>query len=364
MIASILSVATAVPPHAYLQEDLAKRVPEVFGLSQEKAELAAKIYQNSAITKRHSVFSDLNYPPEQWEFLGPDYPQTVPGMSDRNAVYKREAPKLAEQAARQALEAWGGERSSITHVISVSCTGVLAPGIEFHLMQKLGLSPSVNRLGVNFMGCFGAIKALSVARAFALENPDNRILLVCTELCSLHVQSGDTTDTLMGNCLFGDGSAAAIIGADPKGTESPLWHIQRFHSVGFPNTLDKMSWEAGDTGFLMRLSRQIPVLIGRQIAAFKDSLLLHEVTAEQCNWAIHPGGKSIIQAIEQSLRLRPEQTQASWTTLNHYGNMSSATFLFVLELLARQPRRQQWTAGVGFGPGLSAEGILLRDCLC
>lgn len=354
----ILALSTAVPPHIYWQKDLAKMASSLFGLNKDNAEYANRIYTNSAIEKRHSVFDDLHKTPEQREFLGAQYPDIIPGMSDRNIRYKKEAPQLAEQAARQAMESWGGDPSQITHVISVSCTGVMAPGIEFLLMQNLGLPPSVNRLGINFMGCFGAIKGLSVARAFAQENPANRILLVCTELCTLHIQTDNDGETIVGHSLFGDGSAAAIIGSKPIDQKNPLWEIHRFYSLGFKNSLDKMSWEAGDKGFLMRLSHTVPVLIGRQIQEFKEGLL-KEIHADQCDWAIHPGGKSILQAIEKKLNLNRDQTEASWKTLNDYGNMSSATFLFVLDLLSRQEKRHEWTAGVSFGPGLSAEGILL-----
>lgn len=360
----ILALSTAVPPHIYLQEDVAKMAIAIFGLDKAKAELTNRIYLNSAIEKRHSVFDDFLKPREEWEFLGSQYPEIVPGMSGRNIRYKKEAPKLAEQAARQALELWGGDPSKISHIISVSCTGVMAPGIEFHLMQNLGLSPSVNRLGINFMGCFGAIKGLSVARAFAQENPANRILLVCTELCTLHLQADDDGETILGNSLFGDGSAAAIVGSNPNESENPLWEIHRFYSLGFQNTLDKMSWEASDTGLVMRLSHTVPVLIGRQIKEFKEGLLKDDVHSDQCDWAIHPGGKSILQAIEKRLNLEPHQTKASWKILNDYGNMSSTTFLFVLDLISRQTIRHEWTAGVGFGPGLSAEGILMRKPKC
>lgn len=360
MSANLLALATAVPPHVYTQEEIARKSIDVFSLNQEKAEVVNRIYQNSSINQRYSIIEDFHKPREEWDFWGSQYPQTVPGMTSRNMRYKQEAPKLALEAAKQALKRWGGDISQITHVISVSCTGVIAPGIEFLLMQELGLSSTVNRLGVNFMGCFGAFKGLSVARAFALENSKNRILLVCTELCSLHLQADQDGETLLANSLFGDGAAAAIVGADPQSAENPLWEIVRTHSLGFKNSLDKMSWEASDRGFLMRLSHTVPVLIGRQIKEFVEDLLTKEIEITQCDWAIHPGGKSIIQAVERALQLQPDLTKCSWETFANYGNMSSATFLFVLDHLSQQAERRSWTAGVGFGPGLSAEGILLR----
>lgn len=360
MPASILALATTVPPHIYSQEETADKAIAILSIQHEKAEFLKRIYQNSAIQKRHSIIEDFLKPREEWEFWGAQYPKTVPGMSARNHRYKEEAPKLALEVAKKVLEKWGGDVSHITHIISVSCTGIIAPGIEFYLMQDLGLSYQVNRIGINFMGCFGAFKGLSVARAFALENPNNRILLVCTELCTLHLQADQDVETIMANSLFGDGAAAAIIGSDSKLDENPLWEIVRTHSLGFKNSFDKMSWEASDHGFFMRLSHTVPVHIGRHIKEFINDLFKESVAIEECDWAIHPGGKSILQSIERALELKPDQTNSSWETLSNYGNMSSATFLFVLDHLASQSTNRAWTAGLGFGPGLSAESILLR----
>lgn len=363
MNAAILALGTAVPSYVFSQEEIANKTISVMALDEEKKQLLNRIYQNSAIEKRHSVVEDFKKSREEWEFWGTDYPQTVPGMTKRNLRYKQEAPKLSEEAARQALERWGGEASRITHVISVSCTGIIAPGIEYYLMQNLGLHPTVNRLGINFMGCFGAFKGLSVARAFTQEDPNARILLVCTELCSLHLQADHDGETILANSLFSDGSGAVIIGANPQAGEKPLWDMIRTRSEGFKNSIEKMSWEASDRGFLIRLSHTVPVLIGRNIKGFIDDLLTTDVTSEQCDWAIHPGGKSILQVIEKTLQLKPDQTQCSWDILSRYGNMSSATFLFVLNELSHQVNQRSWSAGVGFGPGLSAEGILLRRSL-
>lgn len=360
MNASLLALSSIVPPHAFPQEEIADRFIDFFSIDPEKSSALKKMYENSAIKKRHSVIGDFNLSREKWDFWGPDYPKTIPGMSKRNDTYKIEAPKLAIRVARKAIEEWGGALSEITHIISVSCTGVIAPGIEYLLMQELGLPATANRLGINFMGCFGAFKGLAVARAFALENPNHRVLLVCTELCTLHLQADLDQETLVGNSIFSDGAAAAIIGTHPREGEVALWDIIRTHSLGIENSLDKMSWEASDRGFLMRLSAKVPVLIKRRIEAFADDLLKGAVPPGECDWAIHPGGKSILQAVERALDLKPDQTQASWETFGNYGNMSSATFLFVLDLLARQPHRRRWSAGIAFGPGLSFEGILLQ----
>lgn len=360
MSAHILALSTAVPAHCYSQKEVAEKVISIFQMDNDKGEAAKRIYLNSAIEKRYSVIPDFLYERDRWEFWGPQYPRQVPGMTQRNNIYKDEAPKLAEEAACKVIKKWGGDPSEITHIISVSCTGMMAPGIEFHLMQKLGLSPAVNRLGINFMGCFGAFKGLAVAKAFASENKKNRILLICTELCSLHLQAKPDLETITGHSLFADGAAGAIIGAQPDQKENSLWEIIKTQSVGFQKSLDKMSWEAGDQGFIMRLSPEVPVLIKRQIKQFSEDLIGKEIPIKEADWAIHPGGKSILQAVEKALNLSLEQSQSSWDILKEYGNMSSATFLFVLDRLSLKDKLHPWTIGLGFGPGLSAEGILLK----
>lgn len=333
---------------------------EMLSISDQKSESFLKLYRNSGIDTRYTVLSDFLTDRSKWNFFDQNFPQSTPGMSKRNEIYRKEAPLLAKKAASQALDEWGGDPNEITHVISVSCTGMIAPGIEFGLVQALNLKRTVNRLGINFMGCFGAFKGLAVARSFALDNPTHRILLVCTELCSLHFQAELTMDNMLGSLLFADGAAAAVVGASPKLNEKSLWEIRKGSSLGLDDTLDKMSWEASDQGFVMKLSSKVPALLKRTIHPFVDSLLGAGLKPIDCDWAIHPGGKSILQAIEKAINLDKEQTQASWKTLADFGNMSSATFLFVLDHLHRQKSARKWTAGIGFGPGLSIEGILLH----
>lgn len=358
---TILSVGTAIPPHVFPQDEAMEKFIEILDLNPEKSNILRKLYQNSAIDQRHSVTGDFKKERSEWHFWGSDYPKKVPGMSQRNEVYKREAPKLAYEAAKKAIERWGGDPSAITHVISVSCTGMVAPGIEFDLTQMLKLNPAVNRLGINFMGCFGAFKGLSVAKAFAMEDPGHRILVVCTELCSLHLQADLDPETTVANSLFADGSAAVIVGQKPQPQERPLWAIEKIHSLKLDNTRDKMGWEASDRGFLIRLSHTVPVHVGRSIKTFVDQLIPNTLSIQECGWAIHPGGKSILQAIEKALSIDREKTQASWDILAKYGNMSSATFLFILEHLLQQNDRTPWLVGLAFGPGLSMEGMLLKE---
>jgi predicted naringenin-chalcone synthase len=357
---SILALSTAVPSHAFSQKEIAEKIIDILATDPEKTETIRQLHHNSAIETRYSVIPDFTKERSEWNFWGENFPKIIPGMGKRNDLYKAEAPKLAYEAARKALDAWGGDPKSITHIISVSCTGVIAPGIEFDLMKKLNLNFNTQRLGINLMGCFGAFKGLSVAKAYAKENPKNRILLICTELCSLHFQVEQTIDNMLANSLFSDGAAAVVVGAEPTPNETSLWEIYNQGSVGLDNSLEKMMWEASDHGFVMKLSHRVPAILNRQIAPFIESLVNAKFLYTDCDWAIHPGGKSIIQAIERSLNLQEGLTQASWDTLANYGNMSSATFLFVLNRLIELKSTKKWTVGVGFGPGLSVEGIVLH----
>jgi predicted naringenin-chalcone synthase len=360
MNASILGLGTAVPENILWQHKFATLMEEFLAADSLVGAKLQQLQAHTAIEKRHLAQADFLHPRQQWHFWGERYPQEVPTTSTRNKAFQKLAPQLACKAAAEAIDAWGGDPKAITHVISVSCTGLYAPGLEFDVQHHLGLKPTTCRLGINFMGCYGAFKGLAVAKSFALENPRNRILVVCTELCSLHLQIKKDLETLTGNAIFADGASAIIVGGSALKTETPLWDIVDNGSYSFENTKDKITWEPGDQGFVMRLSAHVPVLLKKHSLPFVQSILKDNVDKDACDFAIHPGGKSILQAMEKSISLSPDQTFASWETLANYGNMSSATFLFVLQHLMRQHTPKPWTLGLGFGPGLGIEGILLR----
>lgn len=361
-MSSILALSTALPPYRFFQREVADLFIQMFSLEGDKAASLKKLYENSNIETRFSVVPDFTKERSSFNFLSSDYPKKRPGTNLRNQIYKREAPKLAYEAALKALESWGEDPKRITHVVFVSCTGMVAPGIEFDLMKRLQLNPTVNRFGINFMGCFGAFKGLSLADSFVKENPHHRVLVVCTELCSLHIQADQTLDNMLANSLFSDGAAAVVVGADVRDSKKPLWRICKKGSFGLEGTEDKMSWEATDEGFVMQLSHTVPVLLARQIEPFVTSQLMESHSIEECEFAVHPGGKSILQATEKALKLKEKTMKASWNTLAKFGNMSSATFLFVLKELLEEENKKRWTLGLGFGPGLSIEGLLLERC--
>jgi len=344
---SILGLATAVPKYIHRQESIALQIAEKMGLPEEKWEKLVRIFGRSKIEQRYAVvpsFKDGLYAPD-----------AAPTTFERNELYKSEAPDLSERAARAAIEDWGEDPKEITHVIAVSCTGIMAPGIEFLLVDRLGLDRGVDRIGLNFMGCFGAFRGLSVAKALAAADPKNRVLLVCTELCSLHCQYNQTSENFVANALFADGSGSAIIGQDEG-----HWRLVNQRQLAIEDSLDEMTWTAGDTGFLMRLTPQVPKRIGEEIVPYTTALLGGRTTFHECDWAVHPGGKAVLEKVEKACELGEDQLDASWHTLANYGNVSSATLLFILRRLLDKKASNEWTVGLGFGPGLSIEGLLLQ----
>jgi len=356
MSAHILSIGTAVPPFSHSQEAIGKAMDSRLHLEEGKRKKLQKIYKYSSIRTRHVAFDRfLDEEGERFFSL-----EARPKIGERNVLYKKYALPLALRAAEQALDVSGVEREKITHVISVSCTGVFAPGLEFSLIEQLGLNRHVERFGINFMGCFGAFRALAAASALAKEDPSHLILIVCTELCSLHFQPDTSWDALIANALFSDGAAAAIIGNQ---YDRSVFEIVRKKAFSIPNSFDAMQWEAKDEGLCMRLSEKVPSHIKGEIRGFVNGLLSGISSIEECDWPIHPGGKAILLQLEQELMLERKQTAPSWDVLSAYGNMSSATFLFVLSELMKRPanERAPFAVGLGFGPGLSLEGIVLRN---
>ncbi len=358
MIPSILAIGKAIPPYSLSQLELAALLSDLMQLSDEESWILERIYKNSAIDRRFSVLSDFMQAKNRYQG------GRVVGMSERNELYKREAPILAENAARNAFQQWGGSLNEITHVISVSCTGLISPGIEYFLARQFDLAPDVSLLGVNFMGCFGTFKALKVASKIAKDNPKNRVLLVSTELCSLHFKPYGDIESIVIQSLFADGSAAVIIGSEPEGHERALFNIIDEKSYFIKNTMDEMTWNASDEGFDMKLSQRVPSLINEHIFQFATQFIDPLIKLDQYEWAIHPGGKSIIEAIEKSLSLDRSQTISSWNILQHFGNLSSATFLYVLEDIQNRRDSKEHVIGLGFGPGLSIEGLKLQQISC
>jgi len=321
------------------------------------------------------------------------------GYHGSGVLSKEEAEKVNEKLKRGGTEtkdetyryanlsslAQAHVERTITHVVAVTCTGVIVPGLEFYIMQALGLPLSTQRLSIQFMGCFGCVSGIRCASALAAEDPRNRVLVVCTELCTLHLQLNDKVDNLIATSLFGDGSGAFIVGCDPSPRERPLYAIHGCSSFVIPDTINHMAWEMTKTGLKIGLAKEIPGEIFNNIGEFVDAMLRNapdnedgrmRVSIRDCNCAIHPGGPLIVNTIQDVLGLDPvadghgngkidmdAPTAETWAILREYGNISSATLVFVLDRIRDNPKkRYRWTPTIAFGPGLSIEGALLKAC--
>ncbi|TWU38772.1 Alpha-pyrone synthesis polyketide synthase-like Pks18 [Novipirellula aureliae] len=282
-----------------------------------------------------------------------------PTTGQRSKAYRIHAAKLAIDAAMDALSQCEIAADSITHLVTVSCTGFQAPGVDVALISALGLPATVSRTHVGFMGCHGAINGLRIAKAFADSVPDARVLLVAVELCSLHQQYGWNHDRIVSNALFADGAAAIVGSVGEIGRRQSAIELQDSYSLIIPNTEAMMSWEIGDHGYEMFLSAEVPDIIrhatndalSKWLA--KSGLTLSDIRS----WAIHPGGPRILDACSDALNLQACDLESSRSVLSRCGNMSSPTVLFVLKELLDAGRSAP-TLMLGFGPGLAMEAAI------
>jgi predicted naringenin-chalcone synthase len=279
----------------------------------------------------------------------------LPGTARRMDVYAAAAPDLALSAIH-ALAATA-ELGTITHLVVASCTGFVAPGIDQIMARRLGLAGSVERLLIGFMGCYAAVAALRSARHIVRSDPQARVLVVAVELSTLHLQEVRELEPLLAMLQFGDGAAAALVSADPVGfaLEAPF-------ATTLPDSEELIRWDITDRGFAMHLSGEVP---GRIAAALADRDLALAATggrdpAEVDGWAVHAGGRSILDAVERALHLPGEALATSRRVLEEFGNMSSATLMFVLARLLQGPPIERGVA-LAFGPGLAAEGFRFRS---
>lgn len=349
--AHINRIATAVPSHdahstylRFARTLLEPRVRAVFDRMVEKAQIEHRysVLRPAADPEGPSVDRDGVYTRGRF-----------PTVAQRMQLFEKHAPVLAvETVAKLDL---GAEASRITHVIVTSCTGMYAPGLDLELVEQCGLDPSVERTMVGFMGCYAAITGLKLARHIVRSAPDARVLLVNLELCSLHLQETHDIERMLAFLLFGDGCAASLVSADPIGLA-----IDRFHAALMPDTGQLITWKVRELGFDMFLSGRVPAAISRGLQTVAGAILDGASPEAIDLWAVHPGGRSVLDAVERGLALAPAALDASRSVLERFGNMSSATVMFVLQSLLATATSGQRGCAMSFGPGLTAETMLFR----
>lgn len=376
MVVTLRALQTAVPPTVLVQEavrDVFASQPDLSRLGQR---LVSTAFNASGIETRYSVIEELslNQPPGEHDFF--DSATGLlrrPGTKLRNELYIQQATPLFVEAARRALDACPGiEAADVTHVVTVSCTGFYQPGPDYMLVRELGLAASVQRYHLGFMGCYAAMPALRTARQFVEADPNAVVLVVSAELCTLHLRSSNDPDEIVASSLFADGAAAGIVSARPPAEGEMAFTLDRSETVLTPVGESDMAWKIGDNGFEMVLSSYVPHIIDEHIGSALVPLFAPEPVLATAlaagaageavqHWAIHPGGRSILDKVEQKLGLSEAQLVPARDTLRDYGNMSSATVLFVLKHILEAPDTAagERVLAMAFGPGLTVETGLL-----
>ncbi len=317
--------------------------------------LLKAIYEKVAIDQRYSVFSEV--PVHGQTFFDDFFKAHAPGTGERMLCFEKHAPGLVHRAAAKAMETAAVSREDIGHLVSVSCTGLAAPGFDIAMIWSLGLSPSVSRTHVGFMGCHGVFNALRVASALCNDRPGQDALVASVELCSLHFRDGWDLREMLGNALFSDGAAAAVVSARKRSPED--WRIAAQGSFIVPDSEDAITWRVGDEGFEMTLSPKIRQLIKVFLGPWlKEWLAEQGLTMDRIrSWAVHPGGPGVLDSVEEGLNLPKDALRTSREILRSFGNMSSATVLFILEEFLRRKGGTPCLS-LGFGPGMTIEAAL------
>ena len=361
MSSFISSIGTAVPKNRLSQKTIGEFMLRHLGTTPEIKRTIELMYRASGISYRHSVLSDFGKTLDAYSFFPKDQNlDPFHTVSKRMQLYKREALLLAKQAVDDCLPK--EQLSDITHLITVSCTGMYAPGLDIELIEELSLKTNIQRTAINFMGCYAAFNAIKVANSIVKASPDSKVLIVAVELCSIHLLKNTTEDAILSNALFGDGAAAVIIE-----NNSPRLGLELCGFFADVDTSGKeaMGWNIDDFGFDMKLSSEVPLVIKRGIKELTHKLLSQfDLKSDQIkHFAIHPGGRKILKVIEEELGISEGENKNAYHVLKNYGNMSSPTVLFVLKELMQQIDEKNLGDKVlsfAFGPGLTMESMLLK----
>jgi len=353
--AYINAIGTAVPPHNV--HDAFHGMIDHMLDDRRKRAVYQRMAQRSGIERRYSFIEPNGAREGSSDEASQLYkPHHFAGTQRRMELYELWAPELALKAIERLDADIAGQ--GITHVIVASCTGFVAPGLDQILIQRTGIAASAERTLVGFMGCYAAVSALRLAHHIVRSTPEARVLVVNVELCTLHLQETSEVDELLAMLLFSDGASAALVTAEPRGIA-----LTDFRAAAIPGSSDLITWRIGDHGFAMHLDGQVPNRIAEALASERTrnddgGILRGQASADYDLWAVHAGGRSILDAVERGLELPPEALAPSRGVLRENGNMSSATLMFVLQRMMAQPRepdRPRLGLAMAFGPGLAAE---------
>ncbi|HEX2494972.1 MAG TPA: 3-oxoacyl-[acyl-carrier-protein] synthase III C-terminal domain-containing protein [Steroidobacter sp.] len=346
--ATIAATATAVPPHLLTREDVKTYIRKVFDIGDRRLDAMMTIIDNAQVRQRHAIFPV-------------EYIVTRRSLEKTSAEYQHHSVALGRQAAEACLATAGMTASDIDLIITVSCTGFMIPSLDAHLINLMGFRSNVRRLPLTELGCAAGAMALAQAWEFVRAFPGRTVLIVSVELPTLTFQGGDSSQAnLISSVLFGDGAAAAIVtGRSVRGPQ-----IVDAETYTFPSSLDAMGFDLRDDGFHIVLSKDVPQMIRDRIRQLADDFLRRSCLTREniAAYILHPGGQKLLSYVEQELGLCHCETELSWQVLAEYGNLSSATILFILHacLTRNRVKSGEYGLAAAFGPGFSSELLLLR----
>ncbi|MES2005833.1 MAG: type III polyketide synthase [Bacteroidota bacterium] len=357
-MADIISIATAVPDFCHKQSDILHFMQEIYELDDTDKRKLKFLYDHSGITTRYSVIEDYGIESAYRSFIPEEKGADFPSLEQRMDVYDIESVVLSVKAIDDCLRDIIPS-SAITHLVTVSCTGMRAPGLDLAIMEEMELSPDIFRTSVNFMGCYAAIHALKMAKMICDSTANANVVIVCTEICTLHFQKEFTEDNAASSLLFADGCAAVLVSNCIQRTNT--LSLRGFYSHVAQKGKTDMAWQLSGKGFLMTLSSYVPQLILEDISALVTAAVKHQQLSltDITHWCIHPGGKRILDLIQKQLALSEKDLSFSRNVLARYGNMSSPTVLFVLkEMMQKISDVPATVLGMAFGPGLTMETFI------
>ncbi len=363
----IQAIGTAVPKHKISQAHHASIIEAANGISREERLVLKTVYGRSGIQYRYSVLGEFEQNDKAEHLLfhpSGDFPETP--VSERMNIYEEHAADVCGEAVNDCLAQLPSlEKKEITHLITFSCTGMYAPGLDIQLVERLGLERNVERTCINFMGCYAAINAMKSAYYIAKAEPDAVVLIAGVELCSLHYRKSNDPFQVVANAIFGDGAAAAIISAKQLNKDTVTLGLSTFYSEFEQSASNDMVWRIGDFGFDLRLTPEVPNVVKGNIRGLVDSLLekakLSQADIDE--YAIHPGGIKILEACQESLGISKEDNAISYSILREYGNMSSVTVMFVLREYLKtltEADKGKKILSCAFGPGITMEAMILE----
>ncbi len=361
MPAYIHTIQTAVPDNCYTQEFARDFMKTNISDNPAVSRILHRIYTMSDINKRHCVIEEFNHGKNEGIFFDESNGLKNPGTYERNELFTKESKPLFVNVGKKLLNESKFKPEEITDVITVSCTGFFNPGPDYFVVKSLGLAPTTNRYHLGFMGCYAAFPALRLAKNICNSNPDAVVMVISVELCTLHLKYTTDTDALLSASVFADGGAGAIVSSKSPKSNSNAFEISSLDTNLTPTGEEDMAWTIGNNGFEMVLSTYVPDIIQSNIKDLLAPYLTQFDKSDFKHWAIHPGGRAILDKIQNSLNLSEEQLAPSRKTLFDYGNMSSATILFVLkEILEEQIERSHPIISMAFGPGLTVESAIFN----